>query len=355
MSRFDFPLLDRIADMVARHLPGAATLVDEREAARARTMIGGMPQSSLVRIVVDRLLHGFAPSAADIRPVLNVLLDPSGFKWRERFLVAWAMGYAALEPQERAYASDWLIEVVRDHMGADTGGRWLRAVLRAMIPAAVIGGLSLIGLGPIAIFVFVAATLGLTPISAPFSFRLDAQRRNSVRAAAVRSLGRLAMPRALPTVAAALHDAGLGRRAGRPEVRHAAQEALPALARNVREEDRPGIAAEADPLLCRALSHPDDVVVYHAMYALSFLGSERTLKTLQSIAKRGRTPSIKEAARQDAARLQEVLVRAHAAETLLRPADAPGTDPALLLRPVEDAGPTDSALLLRPSSYEEAP
>lgn len=355
MSRFDFPLLDRIAEMVTRHLPSSATLVDEREAARARTLVSGIPWSNPLRPVVDRLLKGIAPTGTDIRPLLPILLNPSGFRWKERYLTAWVVGYAALEAQERRYASDWLIVVVQDRIGADTAGRWLRATLRAMIPAGVLSVMGVAGFGPFAPLLFIPLTAGFAALIAPFSFKADAERRNSVRAAAVRSLGRLAAPHAITTVACALYDAGLRRRPGRVEVRRAAQEALPALAQAVRIEDRSAIGPDADAALCKALAHPDDVIVYHAMHALSTLGSERALKSLQALARRGRSPAIREAARKNAGRLQEVLAQAHQAETLLRPAHAPGADPDTLLRPAPDVGQTDPELLLRPSSCEDEP
>jgi hypothetical protein len=355
MNRFEFPLLDRIAELAAHNEEGIATVVDDREAARARFLARAIPRPHPVRLVVDRLLQGYAPTAADIRPILPVLLNASGFRWKERYLAAWALGYAALDTQARALVSAWLVEVVRDRIGSDTGGRWLRAFLRAMVPAGVLSVFSTVGLGIVGPALFLPLALALTPLVAPFSFRTDAERRNSIRAAAVRSLGRLGMPHAIATVAAALYDSGMRRRPGRMQVRHAAEEALPALAQSLREEDRASAGPEADAILCKALGHPDDVVVFHAMHALGFLGSERALKMLQNTARRGRSPAIREAARRSAAQLREVLVRAHAAETLLRPAHAPDADPHVLLRPAEDAGSTDPALLLRPSAYEDEP
>ncbi len=270
----------------------------------------------------------------------------SGWHWQERAAICWFLRHAADGQSERAAAA--LCCVVD---GRETWHPWrlVRCLLRVV--AALLAALAFL-----VVLVFAsmdepgdasspsaASGLVLLASAAALAVGLSSMREGAAvrrcKEAAIESLGRLAVPASVATVARAAMagSSGIGR-AGQLAVIPVLEAIAP---------DHWGRLDDAVQAVCDLLSHPNTAIRLAAINALGHFAGGRALTAVSVASRLANPPEIEEALARVRPILRERQRQERQAASLLRPAHAPSDGADVLLRPAGGAPTEDPALLLR--------
>lgn len=335
-----------------------------------------LPRRSAVRQFAFALLLERPHEAGSVQPLLKALSNPSEGRWRERAVAAWALGRARLAPPMRAEAAQSLGAVVMNsHLGL--GERLSMRVLRALsryfifilgvsLLESIVNTSHLLGRlddgflwelpssSPIPILSLITwfivsllwiGFLGGMSVLPFYSIALDARRNNRTRYLSVRSLGRLAQPLSVGTLAMAVMDSNVQ---VSKEAVSAVQEVLPTLsAEQYGLHDRDTV-----PRLCQLVSSEMYAPVswLQILAALAKIGDGRAIPAIEWIIKHHGRDEIGRAAAEALPILRERQQRENDSARLVRAASAPDDAASRLLRPAQDSVDASPDLLLRPVS-----
>jgi hypothetical protein len=168
---------------------------------------------------------------------------------------------------------------------------------------------------------------------------------NRTRAAAVTSLGRLALPISAVVAVRAACDTNV-------LVRTRATWAFIRISQNLHDGLYPDLGRDAGEELCSLLAHPDEPVVLAALHALGCGAGGNAVQEVQDCARWGRTKAIRAAASGIMPVLLQRQKLEHDSGRLLRPTDRLEQAESLL-RPAAYGGSGDEQLLLQPAYSDE--
>ena len=300
--------------------------------------------------------------------------------WKESVVAIWALG--RLSPQdlaraETAYLLRWMIEPTGGSMAQVDGRRltkrW-RSMMCTLFCLPICGFVTMWlsrgdsrSLEPGLLFVLlIGVALGALVFSVPCTALtflagsvLDRERMIRVRAMALLTLGRRREPCHLDLLLRA-YVGKVGRERLAAEV--ALREVLPLLNRPTDTER----SADFVSNLCRALRREeqwaldhavrDDLLEIRLLEALGKVGDGSSVPTVERIARRGRTPGVREAAQTILPVLQARRREADDLNQLLRGAVQPDPASGTLLRPArETSTPADQLLRPHPNELEPTP
>ena len=211
---------------------------DRAERATVASLARKLPGENAVRRTAERILRGTAGDSDHIGTVKQVVVERSGFKWRERILAAWSLGLTpARSPEEREDCLKALGNLANHSLERDNFGAFVRLQYRALI--LTIPYLVFIRFRGYDSYTFwdlvntIFINLGFSLLALPVSMMLERRRMNLARAAAILSLGRMEAPEATGVVAAAVYDK-VGE--GSSDVKKAAERSLPAVLEALTDE-----------------------------------------------------------------------------------------------------------------------
>lgn len=329
-SRFE---ADPTADLI-----GAVDFtIDEME-----TVCGAIKKqedSSPIRRMAEDLIDGRRVEPVELQPLLNALLRPSDFDWRQRLTAAWVLGRAPLTPAQRAAALPVLRQALNYTPRVDARTALTASFARTICPCAAIAYLIYYGSGdggPSLPYLLAVFPL---PFAAMVAYTVTAGRAAShrVQAAAAEALGRLGDAQSVEALAAVLCDTGRARRApGRRALHKSAQQAMPAVLGAVTAVQYGTLSVETMRRLCRLLGSTDETLVLAVLRALEQVGDESTLPTVERLAqvksRAQRGIRIGQAAQSCLAALKYRIERDRGSETLLRASSYAPTPQDELLR-----------------------
>jgi hypothetical protein len=318
------------------------------------TLLDKINPHSPVRRIAETLLSGTYDPLSGVDPLFTTLTASSGRPWRERVVAAWALGRVPLSPQERAAATDMLMDALerdRHHSFWSTfrsgliGGYGTCLAFGFLAVAITILTANHRHYNLIEVFLEFAAVAALVTSpailasSAAMAWHLS-RKHNSLRAAAAESLGRLAAPEALGALAGALFD-------NSARVREATATALHAVLPSITEEHDGLLGAASMIALGRALKHDDTLLVRKLLTTLGKIGTSHALPYVKQAAEDSRMTRVRDAARDTLEIMQERQLREKEAQTLIRPSYAIPSTPVELLRPAHGNTSDDPFQLLR--------
>jgi hypothetical protein len=316
---------------------------------------GLLPDNSTRQIALQYLRYRTWPEDT-VEHLMQALLISSGFRWKEQELAITLLGHFTLTTEEQAQVSPSLCRIL-------TKKQWDNYILLYFTRVAMMGIIT-------TPFVYLwtgipweAAGLIWTLLSSgllwslpmlPISSALEDTHLNRLRAAALRTCGRLQITGAIDMVAEMLFEGAGGQQTlGCLQVREAAAEALPSILAALTPEHYGRLPIEAMPKLCRTLYHPDDSLVMRVLEALEIVGDGRAVTDVERMVTRGRTPQLRTEAARILPVLKERQSRENAPFVLLRASAAPAETPDILLRPALNAPATEPQELLRASELRE--
>lgn len=324
-----------------------------------RRLLKRLHAYSPVRQTAEDLLDRQVENA-DIQPLLDTLAYVSPQRWKEQRISAWLLGQLDLTSKQQADAADMLIRVLDRKRGFDE--QHLLLALHRSVPLVIMGALAwtllriafvswtdlvanafLVALSTL--FVATVLLVPIFPFVLPVSLTIDAVHRNRVRATAVQTLGRLAVPESVRVLAAALFDSSV-------EVCEAAYPALRAALPTLTANHYGRLPAGTVHNLCRTLPFEDEAFVSDVLEALAKIGDGSAVSPVARLAERGRTARIREEADLLLPLLRERQAHETAPTTLLRASSISEQPLEALLRPAMGL-PDAPEQLLRPSTQEE--
>ena len=250
---------------------------DRAERATVASLARKLPGENAVRRTAERILRGTAGDSDHIGTVKQVVVERSGFKWRERILAAWSLGLTpARSPEEREDCLKALGNLANHSLERDNFGAFVRLQYRALI--LTIPYLVFIRFRGYDSYTFwdlvntIFINLGFSLLALPVSMMLERRRMNLARAAAILSLGRMEAPEATGVVAAAVYDK-VGE--GSSDVKKAAERSLPAVLEALTDEHYGRVLTTSIEYLCRILQDKRDHLVLAALKALGKVGEAR--------------------------------------------------------------------------------
>jgi hypothetical protein len=280
--------------------------------------------------------------------------------WRDRIFAALALAHVELTTEQKEAASALLCDILAKRQ-TRFGGRFFRYVLRAAARFAIACVLTFLliaiameasppeSLVLFSLFTTLMVIACLLCVSMPLiSLLVDAEQANRLRATAADVLGYLRVPQSVPTLAVAAMDSDI-------LVRDGALAALHATLPSLTTEHYGAFPARTTWDLGRLLMQYDtpmyESFVLEVLNALEKVGDGGAIEGVGWISEMGGTESLREEADRVLAILCERQQQQHAAERLLRPADAASSD--TLLRPAGNTE-TDPQRLLRASRSPSA-
>lgn len=307
-------------------------------------------ESNPTRQLALKHLSGIPLSEEEITNLLVTIAEPSCFRWREQQLAVMLLRFLPLARLQRVIAHERLRNIFEMKVWPD----YQTLFALRFVPVWFLFGLLLSSLEVPSLFALILSAIPATVIILPLSGIWEDGRLNCLRAAALRTCGRLKLLESLPMVNDALFYApGLEQTRGCHQVRTAALEALPLIASALTPEDYGRVPSDFVPNLCRALYHPDDWIVMLALETLEKVGDGRAVKPVARMVEQGRTPELRAAAARILPILQERERLEAAPHVLLRASDAPAPKPDELLRPAMDSGEREPETLLRAATPQE--
>lgn len=278
---------------------------DEREDEYIYHLATELPASNEVRQLALRRVCSLPLPEDSVDRLLDKIAHPSVLRIKEQVAAVSLLGHLDLDDADKQRCLPCFQRIL--NIGTAKGSRWLWFLDFLM--------------------------LGALPL-------------HRLRAATIRTCGRLQMGEIVHLVGSELSEAQEGY-----QVRRAAAEALPTLLASLTTEHYSRVHPSTVPNLCRALSHPDDTLVMRILEALEQLGDERAVPYVQDIVEMGRTPEMQFAARRILPILQERKRQDNAPHLLLRSSMAPSESPEILLRAAAyGVVETEPNTLLRASS-----
>lgn len=327
------------------------------------------PDSPVREIVADIAARRPLPS---LQPLIGALMTLAPKRWKQKAVLARAIGQADAGERDREVAASVLCGVLENRPQEKFGTRLLRGLGWAclfIIPLQPVNWLVMYlltiippadyNIAPYTLLQYIEYVLsGLVrylqwpslvalPALSLCWDRVRYRRANCVRDAAARALGHLGVPDSVPTLARALSDRDHG---VRQSAAAALEETLPALT----SEHYGLLDAQAVTNLGRALQEGEEALTARLLEALEKVGTSQAIPFVERETAKGPTQAIRDQASRVLAVLEERRKLDRQRETLLRPATAPDAPSEVLLRPARDTGEINAQLLLRPSSSEEA-
>lgn len=314
-----------------------------------------------VRSIAEQMLTSESPRLASLQPIIKPLIRPARHQWRERQVAAWILGRARMDPTQRDFAINALIEVVEGKLDPEPQDRIKISLLRAVLPTLLTIPLILAdGPGevanefpglPIALYLFFCFPLAML-------YTLIEDRRASARicAEAMLSLGRIRATQALPHVAEA---AAMGYRTrrrgkGRRLIQSAARMALPRILETLTVDYYGQVPSDTMVYLSRMLRDGDETLVVSILNAFANVGNNLVLSEVEKLAggqgRAAREPRVQEAAQYALPQIQARIARQNEPRTLLRASVQPQPPQEQLLRPILEPEPIDPMEMLRASS-----
>lgn len=344
------------------------------ETVQVRRLLRRLGAANPLRLCALALLEKEPPAADALQVLLSALAYPADWRWEERVIAAWALGYVECGG-DRAFCIDRLCDVL-DNRQEKLGQRLERATRRSLLGTPALAAMLTFVMGlyyclplsnpfsPLlsssfstllrhAVATLVAgigiATLFSPPLFLcvlPLCFAGQTRHNSRVRAAAAATLGRMRTPVSVAALAGAVFDSNAA-------VRRAATAALPDVLATLSPNHYNQLDARAVPNLCRLLNLAEENLVLAALEALSKVGDGRAVAPVERVAKLGRTDRLREAAERLLPLLRERRQQENAPRMLLRTASAADVSLHVLLRSTENTEVGDQQALLR--SYSNAP
>lgn len=316
------------------------------EANYAIEVMGRLRLDNAVRREAVHVLRGEPPES--LNTLIGVLMEFSSDRWGELIAAAWALGRTRLTHDERDSVGILLMDILEQRRKARRGPyNFVRGFVRAIVPALLLGLLTMLVFGPPGTFEEFFLVTGvysalLSPVFSPNAWFLFGERKHRVRAAAAHALGHLRMPESTGALAGGLFDRSL---LVRETCADALRESLP----SITSSHYGLLSAKSMQDLGRALRHDDGQLVGLILDALAKVGTSAVIGHVESLSQAGRTQRQRESAKAVLEILLERQKKERHSETLMRPAAAPETRADLLLRPAHNAE-SDPEMLLRPSN-----
>ncbi len=324
-------------------------------------LVSGLSRRSSVRGFAEKTARGETPY--DIAPLLAALHSESYVPWREQIVAAQLLGELPLNPLEKQRAAEVLSVIVADSRSRPNphgrNRRWLeRSFLLSIMATAGIGAAYLPSEpnmnGSDIVVCLLFCLLCFAPIVWPFSEVTEDIRFCRLRAAAIRTLGRLRIPQLVGLPARALLDAGgIRKRIGSRQVRQAVTETLPDMLAMLTTDHYGRLDGQVVPDLCRALELADEKLILALLGALEKAGDGRAVKSVEELANDSFTRMLRAspAVRAEAGRILPTLLarreQENAAKMLLRASGPAAASPNVLLRPAVNNETVDHQALLR--------
>jgi hypothetical protein len=330
----------------------------------ASALLHRLRRDPLIRQVLSlqKTRHSLPDDTCDA--LIATLIKPSEALWRHRLVAIWALERAELRPGQTAAAAEALC-IALENRQVSAAVRLRRRFGRAFVCTALWVGAALfcsLVLAVLSIFIMESdsGTLGLllagsyvpvigallvTPLVFPLSCLTDWVHTADVREAAARTLGILGVPESVGALSGALSDSCCA-------VSRAAEAALPPALHSLTAEHYGRLRADTVPNLCRVVQRgPAPMrLALDLLAALEHVGDGRAVAPIQSVAMRGASPRLREAAARILPTLLKRQKQENEREMLLRGATMPDAAPDILLRPATANAPdTAPELLLRAS------
>lgn len=314
-----------------------------------------------LRAIAEQMLTGEGHRLSSLQPLIKPLIRPARHPWRERQVAAWILGRASLEPAQRDFAVNALIEVVEGKLEPEVQDRIKVSLTWALLPSLFMIPMLLAGsteggavefVGPLISMYFIV----FFPLMLALARIRDRRGSNQICAEALNSLGRLQATQSLPQVAAA---AVFGSRNGRRRkvrriIQYAAQSALLPILVTLTPEHYGQIPSETLVHLGRLLRESDERLVVAILNAFAHVGNNLALQEVERLAsgqgRASRSPRIQEAAQYALPHIQTRIARQNEPRTLLRGSAIPQTPQEQLLRPIQDAENSHPMEMLRASA-----
>src|SRR5687768_1895837 len=168
---------------------------DKVELATIRSFVRKAPRDSIVCRTAERILGGAAGDEHAVLSLRTAVLEKSGFRWRERILAAWCLGFTRIpagmsEDVQLALGRLINIDIEKDNRGAFLRLQWRALLVSIPVTLMFRGGLPDLvdNFTPWNIIQTVLSNVGFSIFVFPFSAMLEKKRLNLARAAAVLSL-----------------------------------------------------------------------------------------------------------------------------------------------------------------------
>lgn len=322
------------------------------------TLIEKIPPHLPVRRIAEGLQNGTYDPLLGVDALFTALSASSGRPWRERVVAAWALGRVPLSPQERAAATDMLLDSLERDRNYSFASSFQKGISWGYGACVLLGFLIALmhklesyyprnGFKDWFMYSMAAAFFASPAIlllSGGIAWERS-RKRNTLRATAAESLGRLAAPESLGALAGALFDRNA-------PVREAASTALHNILPTISDEHYGILGMESMTLLGRALTHGDTLLVLKLLKALAKIGSSHALPYVEQAARSSRMTKVRDEAHETLERMQERLLREKDAQTLMRASYPSLAEPSELLRPAHGVSPDDPYQLLRAAESE---
>ena len=325
----------------------------------ANGLLKRLNRRSPVRTLITEILSG-ERQELPVEFLKSVLNDRSPKMWRERALAAWALAVFPLETHQVHDATILLSDllagrIAHDRFAAGCGLSYAIGICICFCAtvATIIANQSLNGgvdwMGMIGTLVFVAfgcAIVGL-PVGVaigslviPIYVVRDKRRLNYIRAAAAKSLSRMATPHAISALAGAAKD-------GDKTVRETSLESLRTHLPRVTEKHYGSLRRDTIPGLCGLLNSTERKLQLEVLEALIKVGDGRALQPVDQLYSTTQDEEVQKVCLRAIAVLTVRAENEKSAELLLRSSAAPSDQSATLLRPAGASTEHDEAQLLR--------
>jgi len=310
-----------------------ADAMSDEERAHFASFVERLNRRNPVRRIAEAFLSGHPISLEDAE-TLRRRFPPWRRPWfKERMVIAWLLGFAPADANVRSRFAEPLSRLLSRRPSRNVGCMFGCFLPHLFFP-----------------WVF---------------YRMFRERRtNMVRAVSATSLGRLADPSSLSSLAEAVLHRPMHTVKGEREVRTAAAWALAQVLRNSPATAHEGIGRNVRTSLCQLMllndpdwvpaTPPDSTTELSVLESLEFIGTADEIKAVELLLQRRNSePRVRQTAERTLAVLKDRKRRALESATLLRPSNAPVSDADVLLRPAYGIGDSAHEQLLRPSSYDE--
>ena len=321
--------------------------IHAEEMKRVYTLVEGVKGGSEVRRIAEDFLSRSASRLHSLTPVIQPLIRPRRFKWRERQVSAWILGRAHLAPEQREFAVETLVQGMEGKLEMDTGEK----LRQALLPSALLAAGVLV----------VCANADAQGGFASLIFMLNAARITvagrlrflEFKAEAANALGNIQAAEGLTVLVAATQERNLYCGRSLRRLQKSAANALPKVLARLDESHYGQVDTATMAGLCRLLATGNETLALAIIGAFAHIGNRTALAEVEKLAA-GSGRAKKEARVQQAARvclpiLQARVARENDPHVLLRGSVVPMTPADQLLRPISDASPFDPLELLRSS------
>ena len=346
----------RAFDLTPAEPFGAAPALTPEEWKQGRKFMRLVRRKRPARQIAEKLLAGAALTPEDMANLMQVIENPSGFRWREARLAAWAAGFVPANGAWQTESAKILGWRLKNYYWPDVKKMALTRFVMLAVPFFVLFTCLFVTYNTsldLTWMLFWALILAAVAASLPVAMIRhsgDDLTYSLMRCVAAKSLGRLCVPDSVAPLAAAVNYEpdllGIVNVSNWRKIRRIAREGLPAAISTLRPEHYLQLDPIIVPNLCALIGEPDEGLALLALDALGKVGDGRAVLPAQQIANKHASPRRREIAnailplllyRQQQENSYTHLLRASAApvgpETLLRAASGkPDDAPETLLR-----------------------